>query len=252
MIRLAWALNTHGTSIAQVGAAMALPSPRRAPSGTSRPVRRGKSQRGFTLLEMMAVLGVIAVCAALATPSFTEMIKERRNQQEAGMMADAFRTARARALGRGAAVSVLTLESPPTASIFERLTEAGATGMPLPSCRGAAEVCAASDCVGVPGCVVAVAGTPCWRKVVDVVGRPGASTLASSVINDSATGEVPATEVSACFSPRGRTFVSMTGGFGFAPLNGLIELQLVRADGTMAGASRSVFVLSNGQTRMAL
>jgi type II secretory pathway pseudopilin PulG len=57
-------------------------------------------------MELMVVVIIVAVLAALAMPSMVKARDDRRAYQEAGSLAMLLRSARLRALGRGAAVAV--------------------------------------------------------------------------------------------------------------------------------------------------
>lgn len=212
------------------------------PGRRSRARRDRRSARGFTLMEMLAVLAVISVIAAVATPGFVEMIRERRTQREAAMFSDAFRVARARALGRGSAVSVVMLDGDPAMAIlYEHIDTAG---MPLPGCRTQ----------GV------------WRLVDRINGRPGGSNL---ILYSPADGVSVLTQTVICYTPRGRTvWASNAGGMevfdslgqviteteppAFNNLNGVFRIEVQRAEGATVGVARSIFVMSNGQTRVSL
>jgi type IV fimbrial biogenesis protein FimT len=69
-------------------------------------VARARAQRGFTLLELMTVVVIITIIAVLAVPAVAGQMKERRSRQATAQIADFYRGARMRALGRGTAVLV--------------------------------------------------------------------------------------------------------------------------------------------------
>lgn len=73
----------------------------RAPSS-----RHGRSQRGFTLVELMVTLAVAAILATLAVPAMQNFIAARTVQAQADELASALRLARSEALKRGVEVSV--------------------------------------------------------------------------------------------------------------------------------------------------
>jgi hypothetical protein len=145
------------------------------------------------------------------------------------MFAETFRFARAKALGRGAALMVEVGLDPPQMAVYEKID---ATGMPVPSCNAAGP----DDDPHV------------WRFVENVQGRPGATQISIFLPN----AGVPSGQLRVCYSPRGRTFFNTDGGDGFPQqLNGVIDIRASRV-GDNSGQQRSILVMPNGQTRVSL
>ena len=69
-------------------------------------VRRSQTERGFSLLELMVVVTIIAVLSALVLPSMTQAIRERHAQEAAVEVIDLLREVRSRAMYRGRAQTV--------------------------------------------------------------------------------------------------------------------------------------------------
>lgn len=65
-----------------------------------------KNARGFTLIELMVTLGVLAVLVSIAAPSFNTMIQNNRMTTRANDLVTALQLARSEAIKRGTAVTV--------------------------------------------------------------------------------------------------------------------------------------------------
>jgi prepilin-type N-terminal cleavage/methylation domain-containing protein len=88
-------------------------------------VRRGRARArgGFTLVEIMAVVALISITAALSTPSFLGMLENRRVQKDALALLATLQDARTRAVGRGGAVRVGLDVDATTGGDLVRVTE---------------------------------------------------------------------------------------------------------------------------------
>ncbi|NUP05090.1 MAG: prepilin-type N-terminal cleavage/methylation domain-containing protein [Polyangiaceae bacterium] len=104
---------------------------------------RRRSLPGFTLIEMMVVVTIIAMMAALAGPSVIRIIQDRRSQKDALELVNMLQDAHTRAFGRGSAVLVTYTQAPANGVSSIRFTESmqpidagGTLDLPNPSCAG--------------------------------------------------------------------------------------------------------------------
>ncbi len=179
-------------------------------------------------MELVVVVLIIGVTAALATPSLLGQMRERRSRDLAQRVAQVYSQARMRALGRGSAVLVrfnsgtgfTVLESIEGATVAA--TRAGAT-------------CAARPGLG---CI-----TNNWGNAGDTTRTVQTLSWSSEF---SVTGTTAAMDI--CFTPSGRSFLSTDGTAPRAPMVGAQLLTVQRGD----GLARTVAVLPNGMARLGL
>ena len=89
-------------------------------SGPRRPRNLGHSRSAFTLIELLIVVAIILLLAALTLPSLKGILKDQRISQATRLVQGFVESARARAIGSGR----------PVAAIFERFSEVdGDTGL---------------------------------------------------------------------------------------------------------------------------
>jgi len=206
---------------------------------------------GFTLVELLVVVSIIAIVAVLAIPTMSAAQIDRRVFTDAGYVGQLFRVARTRAVGRGAAV---LLELKPTTSsgggrfaMYEAVApNPTGTGSNVPS----------SSCkfpTKWPGNGGTLGTDYVFIDAVDLSGPYEVQNSIAAQLTD-ATGATPSTSYM-CFTPGGRVFYkSTTPTFdNESPFTGAIQIAVRRYSGTFAspvGLTRVVWVTSSGSTRI--
>ena len=182
-------------------------------------VRQRVRQRGFTMAELLTVIAVIMILASTAAPSFIRLMRDRRVNAAAIEVADMYRVARTRAMGRGAAVMVRWNQSalPPSSTAPDghfsmreaTLDTSGGPALPTSSCFAADW----SD------------GSPTSRRVRGFDERqPQYSPAVASFHEADGT---PRSYAELCFTPRGRSFIRFDATGTFVPLLGVPRLEVL-------------------------
>jgi prepilin-type N-terminal cleavage/methylation domain-containing protein len=199
-----------------------------------------RTSRGFTLIELVAVVLIIGVTAALATPNLAGQIRERRARDAAQRVALLYSTARMRALGRGSAVRV-SYDKTNGFKVLESIEGVtAATG--LSASRAA---CASQPGLG---CLTNNWGDPATYRQVAALAP---LTDISIVARNQAGGAKDNMDV--CFTPMGRSFISFDGQTPTTPMAGAPTIDVQRTmSGNAVGLLRTVVVLPNGMARLGL
>jgi prepilin-type N-terminal cleavage/methylation domain-containing protein len=191
--------------------------------------------RGFTLLELMAVVLIITVFSALAIPTAVGQMRDRRVQEAARRIGLVYREARLRALGRGSAVLV-------------RFTGGVMT---VHEARLGVAVGGDAGCIDLPvsSCLNTDWSSVTAQRVVDGFQVAASGELSNLVLAVTDSSDTPVPNLDICFTPLGRAFDrrAITPGSAFAPFASTYVASLSRPGTTR---TRQVALMPNGTARL--
>lgn len=188
--------------------------------------------RGFTLVELLAGIVIIALLAALATPSFVAMIRDRRVVRAGLFVIDSYREGRTRALSRGVAVLVRW--------------KADGTGRGVMQMR---EAIVTAGTNAPKGCNTAdwSDGSTDTRDVSTYNFAGTAYELANMKLFSTAGAESQVGDV--CYAPDGQAYVRYSDSGAMTQLTGVLRYDITN---TKTNFKRVVFVPPNGVARYQL
>lgn len=197
--------------------------------------RRLRVGRGFTMVETLAVVAIVGMMAAIASPAFIQQMRDSRVNRLAMMLSENYRLARARAIGRGAATMVRWTSASAGKGLLEtrEAVDAVFSSMPSPSCLSTTWDNASPQSRAI---TVTDAGSGPFENAQLTFLAPVTNAVA------------PYAEI--CFTPRGRTWIRYVAGAAFVQLTGAAQFTVVNSASPLK--IRTVFIPPNGVARIAL
>lgn len=209
-----------------------------------------RASAGFTVLEILIVVVIVTLLAAIAVPGISKRARGYKARGIAETAANIYRGARLNALGRGAATLVRYDQVTGTLTVLEAIQGpvvaaaqgAGCATMPVNSCT---DNLARWDPASV---------TNQRLSTTNLLG--GGDFTTTMLFRDAAGNSTASATIDVCFTPAGRTFVrggaapAALGGTPFGTMAGSARLDIVEPDGAVAdGTLRYVAIPPSGAAR---
>ena len=185
---------------------------------------------------MIALIGILVVAAS---PTFVNLMRDRRVNRAAMHLVDSYRTGRTRAMGRGQPVLV---EWNPTAGLSS--SEPGSQGLvriiePLVAPNTASATCQTAQWE-----------TPAMVQELSRVDfKSGAYTYTNATMFDDAPTPSIQSFTQICFAPSGATFIRTAPATAFRRMSGVASFTVANS---ATGVVRTVFIPPNGVARLQL
>lgn len=208
---------------------------------SSSQLRQRRTERGFTLIELVVVVVIIGILAALATPAISGQMRDRRANQASQELANLYRGARMRALGRGSSVLVRYQKDTATApagaiEVWEAVAGAGGACGPIPrkGCQAFPPPGAATD-------------TQLLLKQFNPGIRGEYDGVDIKMLASAGTNEIDYLDV--CFTPMGATFTRTNPEAAVMTRMTGVHVAQVTREG-LDGIRRDVLILPGGSARV--